>query len=288
MHCSIGNRAVSVYISSPRNWQISLQKSASPVMAHTVRLARLTNVLLIPIAVVFPTAIITLCIKYNESTLTKQSHINKSIVLEWLWATIPAAMLVCICSPSLKLLKRQLIQKKKPYATIKVVAFQWYWNYEYSFKRNKFKYDSNIIRDNRRQSLCKTNLKFYPRLLAVDYELVIPVMRVVKVLITSADVIHAFAVPSLGVKIDAIPGKINETWLKATRTGIYYGQCSEFCGRDHSYMPIAIRAIDETSFRNWAQEANTNLENAFSTLTANAKAHHNLKPAPTKWMRSII
>ncbi|AHL31061.1 MAG: Cytochrome c oxidase subunit 2 precursor [Candidatus Hodgkinia cicadicola] len=239
-------------------------------MAHTRRLARLTNVLLIPIAVVFPITITTLCIKYSGNVLTKRNHINKSIVLEWLWATIPAAMLVCVCSPSLKLLKRQLIQKKNPYATIKVVAFQWYWNYEYSFKRNKFKYDSNIIRDNQRQLLCKTNLKFYPRLLAVDYELIIPVMRVIRVLITSADVIHAFAVPSLGVKIDAIPGKINETWLKATRTGIYYGQCSEFCGRDHSYMPIAIRAIDETSFSDWAQEANTNLENAFSTLGANA------------------
>ncbi|AHL30930.1 MAG: Cytochrome c oxidase subunit 2 precursor [Candidatus Hodgkinia cicadicola] len=197
-------------------------------------------------------------------------------------------MLVCICSPSLKLLKRQLIQKKTPYATIKVVAFQWYWRYEYSFKRDKFKYDSNIIRDDQRQSLCKTNLKSYPRLLAVDYELIIPAMRVIKVLITSADVIHAFAVPSLGVKIDAIPGKINETWLKATRTGIYYGQCSEFCGKDHSYMPIAIRAIDETSFRNWAREANTNLENAFSTLRTDAKARRNPKAALTEWTRSII
>lgn len=243
-------------------------------MAHTVRLARLTNVLLIPIAVVFPIIITTLCIKYNENTLTKQKHINKSIVLEGLWATIPAAILVCICSPSLKLLKRQLIQKKTPYSTIKVVAFQWYWNYEYSFKQNKFKYDSNVIKDNQRQSLCKTNLKSYPRLLAVDYELVIPVMRVIRLLITSADVIHAFAVPSLGVKIDAIPGKVNETWLKATRTGIYYGQCSEFCGKDHSYMPIAIRVTDENSFKNWAQKASINLKTAFNLLRTSTEPHN--------------
>ncbi|ATW06094.1 Cytochrome c oxidase subunit 2 [Candidatus Hodgkinia cicadicola] len=266
MYCGIRDGTVSVYIASPKNWQINLQKSASPVMVHTMRLARLTNVLLIPTAAVLPIIIILLCIKYNENVQIKQKHINKSVALEGLWATIPAAILVCICSPSLKLLKRQLIQKKTPYTTIKIVAFQWYWNYEYSFKQNQFKYDSNIIRDNQRQSLCKTNLKAYPRLLAVDYELVIPVMRVIRLLITSADVIHAFAVPSLGVKTDAIPGKTNETWLKATRTGIYYGQCSELCGKDHSYMPIAIRAIDEISFKNWTQKANADLGNAFNTL----------------------
>ncbi|AUG34130.1 Cytochrome c oxidase subunit 2 [Candidatus Hodgkinia cicadicola] len=266
MHCSIGTGTVSVYIASPRNWQINLQKSASPVMAHTARLARLTNILLIPTAVIFPIIIITLCIKYNENVLTKHKRVNTSVLLEGLWATIPAAILVCICSPSLKLLKRQLIQKKAPYATIKVVAFQWYWNYEYSFKQNKFKYDSNIIRDDQRQSLRKTNLKSYPRLLTVDYELIIPATQVIRLLITSADVVHAFAVPSLGVKTDAIPGKINETWLKATRTGIYYGQCSEFCGKDHSYMPIAIRVTDEISFKNWTQKANVDLENAFNSL----------------------
>ncbi|AUG33832.1 Cytochrome c oxidase subunit 2 [Candidatus Hodgkinia cicadicola] len=266
MYRGVRNGTVSVYIASPRNWQMNLQKTASPVMAHTMRLARLTNMLLIPAAVIFPMIIITLCIKYNENVLTKRKRINKSVALEGLWATIPAAILVCICSPSLKLLKRQLIQKKTPYATIKVVAFQWYWNYEYSFKQNKFKYDSNIIRDDQRQSLRKTNLKSYPRLLAVDYELVIPVTQVIRLLITSADVVHAFAVPSLGVKTDAIPGKTNETWLRATRTGIYYGQCSEFCGKDHSYMPIAIRATDEISFKNWTQRANVDLESAFNSL----------------------
>ncbi|XXN13832.1 MAG: cytochrome c oxidase subunit II [Candidatus Hodgkinia cicadicola] len=262
-----------MYVSSPKNWQISLQKSASPIMNHTIRLSHLTNMLLIPIVVAVPIIIAVLCIKYSEKAVIRQKHINKDILLETAWAALPAAILVCICLPSLKVLKRQLVQKKKPYTSIKVVAHQWYWSYEYNFKKNKFKYDSNLLMPNKRKVMRKTNLKSYPELLAVDYELVIPAAKSIKLLITSADVIHAFAVPSLGVKMDAIPGKINETWIKATRAGIYYGQCSEFCGKDHSYMPIAVRVIDEMSFKSWAKTASIHLENAFNTLRLDSEVH---------------
>ncbi|XXM90179.1 cytochrome c oxidase subunit II [Candidatus Hodgkinia cicadicola] len=255
-----------MYIGSPKSWQVRLQASASPIMNYTMRLSRLSNTLLIPIAIVIPTIIVTLCTRYNESVKTTWKQINKSATLEGIWATIPAAILACICLPSLKVLRHQLVQEKNPYTTIKVVAHQWYWNYEYNFKRSKFKYDSNMLRDDQRQTFYKFNLNSYPRLLAVDYELIVPVAQVIRLLITSADVIHAFAVPSLGIKVDAIPGKVNEAWIKATRTGIYYGQCSEFCGKDHSYMPIAIRVIDELGFKNWTQRAVIHLEYSFYIL----------------------
>ncbi|XXM93358.1 MAG: cytochrome c oxidase subunit II [Candidatus Hodgkinia cicadicola] len=282
--CGAGSGTVSVYIGSPRNWQISLQKSASPVMAHTVRLTQLTNVLLLPIIVVIPIIITTLCAKYSAKTATSRNHINTSAFLEGLWATIPAAILVCICLPSFRVLKHQLAQKKNSYTTIRVVAHQWYWNYKYNFNKCEFEYDSNLLEANRRQLFCKTNLKSYPKLLAVDYELVIPVAKVVRLLITSADVIHAFAVPSLGIKVDAIPGKTNETWIKVTKIGIYYGQCSEFCGKNHSYMPIAIRVTSVLNFENWANRAPAHLESAFNALRADAKAReHSLRSANEKW-----
>ncbi|ATY93492.1 Cytochrome c oxidase subunit 2 [Candidatus Hodgkinia cicadicola] len=267
------SRAVSMYIGSPKNWQTKLQRGASPVMLHTTRLLRLTTILLIPIAIGIPIAITILCIRYNQNNLIKLKQVNKNTLLEIIWATIPAAILVCICTPSLKVLKHQLTQKKKPYTTVKIIAHQWYWNYEYNFKRNKFKYDSNMLRDDQRKTYYKSNLKSYPKLLAVDYELILPVARTIKLLITSADVIHAFAVPSLGIKIDAIPGKINETWIKVIRTGIYYGQCSEFCGKDHSYMPIAIRVIDENSFKVWTERATINLSDSFDVLRLDSEIY---------------
>ncbi|WGS83578.1 MAG: cytochrome c oxidase subunit II [Candidatus Hodgkinia cicadicola] len=190
-----------------------------------------------------------------------------------LWTAVPIAILTGICVPSLKALRYQINQKRKAFTVAKVTAHQWRWNYEYNFGNKQIKYDSNILNESLRSKLNKTNLKSYPKLFAVDYELVVPTKRVIKLLITSADVIHAFAVPSLGIKVDAVPGKINSAWIKATRDGIYYGQCSEFCGRGHAYMPIAIRAVDQHSFEKWIEAAGVNVSKAFMVLRSKALAN---------------
>jgi cytochrome c oxidase subunit 2 len=147
--------------------------------------------------------------------------------------------------PSFKLL---FLQQTIPEAnlTVKATGKQWYWSY--SYPDSKFEFDSLMLKDNERKP-------DQPRLLAVDNEMVVPVNKVVRVQVIGSDVIHAFAVPSFGIKIDAVPGRLNETWFKATREGVYYGQCSELCGKDHAYMPIAVRVVNERDYAAWLEQA---------------------------------
>jgi len=151
-----------------------------------------------------------------------------------------------IAVPSFKLLFFQLIPPPAE-LTVKATGKQWYWTYSYP-DNGGFEFDSALVKDE--------NLKQdQPRLLAADTEMVVPVNKNVLVLTTGADVIHSFTVPSFGIKIDAIPGRINETWFKATREGLYYGQCSELCGRDHAFMPINVRVVSEQAFATWLEDA---------------------------------
>jgi cytochrome c oxidase subunit 2 len=151
-----------------------------------------------------------------------------------------------IAVPSFKLL---FLQLNVPAAdlTVKATGKQWYWSYTYP-DNGEFEFDSLMLKEGERK-------EGQPRLLAVDNEMVVPVNKTVRVITTGADVIHSFAVPSFGIKIDAVPGRINETWFTATREGIYYGQCSELCGKDHAFMPIAVRVVSEQAFSAWIEEA---------------------------------
>ena len=158
------------------------------------------------------------------------------------------SILVGIAVPSFKLLFLQLTIPPAD-VTVKATGKQWYWSYTYP--DSKFEFDSLMLQEKERKS-AKPN---EPRLLAVDNEMVVPVNKVVRVQVIGADVIHAFAVPSFGIKIDAIPGRLNETWFKANREGIYYGQCSELCGRDHAYMPIAVRVVSDKDYAAWLDQA---------------------------------
>lgn len=253
-----------MFVGKPLDWQTGLQRSATPIMKQIVQLMSFTNVLLFPILLAVVIAIIILCL--NNVGNTNISQTNENLVLELTWMFVPIIILSCICSPSFKALKYQMSQKKLPYITIKVTAHQWYWNYEYNLIGNKFNYNSNMLKQHQRIEYKKTNLNLYPDLLATDYELVVPAGRVIRILVTSDDVIHGFAVPSFGLKIDAIPGKLNDAWIKVITPGIYYGQCSEFCGRDHAFMPIAIRAISQERFNSWLKLAKNNLNNAFNAI----------------------
>ena len=170
------------------------------------------------------------------------------------WTLIPVLILVGIAVPSFRLLFEELDIPKAD-LTIKATGKQWYWSYAYP-DNGKFEFDSLLAQDKQ------------PRLLGVDNELVVPVNKVVRVQVTGADVIHSFAVPAFGIKIDAIPGRLNETWFKATKTGMFYGQCSELCGRDHAFMPIAVRVVSDQDFAAWVESA----KKKFATLPGNAYA----------------
>ncbi len=254
----------SMFIGKSLNWQTRLQRAATPIMEQMIYLMSYTNIILIPILLAIIMIIIILCIMYSK---TAKPEIGKSnnIILEIVWIIIPVVILFSICGQSLKILKYQMNQKRSPFMTIKVTAHQWYWNYEYNIP-NKFDFNSNMLKDEQRRKLNKTNTFIYPSLLATDYELVIPERRVIRLLITSADVIHGFAIPSFGIKTDAVPGKITDTWIKVNNTGIYYGQCSEFCGKDHAFMPIAIRVVTQERFNIWLKSVKHDFNNAYIML----------------------
>jgi cytochrome c oxidase subunit 2 len=162
-----------------------------------------------------------------------------------MWTVIPCLILIVIAVPSFRLLYKQDAIPKAD-VTIKAIGYQWYWGYEYPDQNIAF--DANMIETK--------NLKpNQPRLLETDNHVVVPVNKVVKVLITANDVLHAWAVPSFGVKRDAVPGRINETWFKAEKEGVYYGQCSELCGSRHAFMPITVRVVSDKQYNEWLKEA---------------------------------
>ncbi len=190
--------------------------------------------------------LIIVMVRFNARANPTPSRTTHNTLVEVLWTIIPIVILLVIAVPSFKLL---FLQLNTPSAdlTVKATGKQWYWSYSYP-DNGKFEFDSLMLKDAERKD-------GQPRLLAVDNDMVVPVNKTVRVITTGSDVIHSFAVPSFGIKIDAVPGRINETWFKATREGIYYGQCSELCGKDHAFMPIAVRVVSEQAFAAWVEEA---------------------------------
>ena len=209
------------------------------------------NVLLLPIITIISLFVLALLVyvivKFNDKANPTPSRTTHSTVLELAWTIIPVLILVVIAIPSFRLLNMQLTLPKAD-MTIKITGKQWYWSYDYSKDDGDFGFDSFIKPE---KDLKPGDL----RLLAVDNEAVVPVGKTVRLQITSADVIHSFVIQSFGVRLDAVPGRLNETWFKADAEGIYYGQCSKLCGKDHAYMPIAVRVLSEDKYRAWAADA---------------------------------
>jgi cytochrome c oxidase subunit 2 len=233
----------------PSPWQLGLQQSATEVME---RIASFHDYLLYWITAITAFVLLLLIIvivRFNARANPIPSRTTNNTLIEVLWTLVPIGILMSIAVPSFKLL---FLQLNLPPAdlTVKATGKQWYWSYSYP-DHGKFEFDSLMLQDADRRKIQPEP----PRLLAVDNEMVVPVNKNVRVITTGADVIHAFAVPSFGIKIDSIPGRINETWFKATREGIYYGQCSELCGKDHAFMPIAVRVVSDEAFAAWVEEA---------------------------------
>ncbi len=185
--------------------------------------------------------------RFNEKAHPVPSRRTHNSLLEIVWTVVPALLLVIIAVPSFRLLTLQLVLPP-PDLTVKVTASQWHWNYGYPKAEGGFAFDSLIVDD---KDLKPGDI----RLLTVDNPLVLPVNKSIEVDVSSQDVIHSFSVPSFGVKIDAIPGRLNKAWFKADREGVYYGQCSNICGIDHAFMPIEVRVVSQKAYDAWLLQA---------------------------------
>jgi cytochrome c oxidase subunit 2 len=254
----------------PSDWQINFQQSATPVMDKIVDFHNLLLLIITAIASFVLLLLIIVMVRFNARANPTPSRTTHNTLIEIFWTVIPVVILVGIAVPSFRLLFLQL-NVPEAELTVKATGKQWFWTYSYPDHGN-FEFDSLMVRD-------KSKLRpDQPRLLGVDNEMVVPVNKTVRVLTTGAEVIHAFAVPSFGIKIDSIPGRVNETWFKATREGIYYGQCSELCGKDHAFMPIAVRVVSEQAFATWVEEAKRKWAGDGSAPTNVAQA----EPAPAR------
>jgi cytochrome c oxidase subunit 2 len=232
-------------LGQPSPWQMGLQGSATPVMDDIVWFHDFLNWVIITIALFVLALLLTVIVKFNSRANPVPSRTTHNTLIEVLWTVVPVLILVTIAVPSFRLLFYEL-KVPKADVTVKATGRQWFWSY--SYPDSKFEFDSLMVQD---KDLKPGQL----RLLAVDNEMVVPVNKVVRVLVTGADVIHSFSVPSFGIKIDAIPGRMNETWFKAEREGTYYGQCSQLCGRDHAFMPIAVHVVSEAQYSAWLADA---------------------------------
>ncbi|MDQ0347294.1 cytochrome c oxidase subunit 2 [Ancylobacter vacuolatus] len=230
----------------PSPWQINLQGAASPVMESIHSFHFFLLVIIVAVVLLVLALLVVVMVRFNEKANPVPSRTTHHTMIEVAWTVVPVLILVAIAIPSFRLLFLQLDLPKAD-ITVKVTGHQWYWSYEYP-DNGAFSFDSLMVPE--------ADLKpGQPRLLAVDNDVVVPVNKIVRIQVTAADVIHSFALPSFGVKIDALPGRLNESWFQATKEGIYYGQCSELCGKDHAFMPIAIRVVSEAEFAAWVETA---------------------------------
>jgi len=243
------------FAAQPQPWEVTLQPAASPVMENIVWFHNFLFVLITLITLFVLALLVVVVMKFNAKANPVPSKTTHNTLIEVAWTLIPVLILVGIAVPSFRLLFQQLDIPKAD-LTVKATGKQWYWSYSYP-DNGKFEFDSLLAQDKQ------------PRLLGVDNEMVVPVNKVIRVQTTGADVIHAFAVPAFGIKIDSIPGRLNETWFKATKVGMYYGQCSELCGKDHAFMPIAVRVVEDQEFAAWVEAAKkkyaTNPANTFAS-----------------------
>jgi cytochrome c oxidase subunit 2 len=209
------------------------------------------NWILLPATIAISLLVLALIVyivwRFNETANPVPSRRTHNGVLEFAWTVAPALVLVVIAVPSFRLLAQQLIIPA-PDLTLKVTASQWHWNYGYPKSEGGFSFDSLYVEE-------KDLKPGQPNIITADHEMVVPVGKVIEVDVTSQDVIHSFSVPSFGIKIDAIPGRLNKTWFKAEHEGMFYGQCSNICGIDHAFMPINVRVLSQLDYEAWLAQA---------------------------------
>jgi cytochrome c oxidase subunit 2 len=250
----------------PRPGEMTLQPSVTPIMdsIHSLHDGLLMWIITGITLLVF-VLLAVIIFRFNSKANPVPSRFTHNTLLEIVWTALPVVILVIIAIPSFAVLTDQLtvpdgarkylggsifafggVDVPAPALTVKVTGSQWYWSYDYPDDGGKH-FDSNILSEQARTAQTPQQ----PRLLAVDNMLIVPVGTTVRVEVTGADVIHSWSVPAFGIKMDAVPGRLNETWFNARKEGVYYGQCSQLCGKDHAFMPIAVRVISQDAFAKW-------------------------------------
>tara|TARA_B100000212_G_scaffold340581_1_gene321530 strand:+ start:674 stop:1516 length:843 start_codon:yes stop_codon:yes gene_type:complete len=229
----------------PKPWQLGFQDAATGNMSQITDFNDFLLILMTAITLFVLGLMIYVAFRFNSRANPNPSSTTHNTLVEVVWTVVPILILVIIAIPSFRLLYHQRVLPEAD-MTIKATGYQWYWGYEYP-DHGGFGFDSLMLNDDERGE--------QPRLLATDTAMVVPVNTTVRVIVTAADVMHSWAMPAFGVKMDAIPGRLNETWFKAEKTGTYYGQCSELCGIRHAFMPIRVEVVEPEAFASWVVEA---------------------------------
>ena len=236
------------FAAQPEPWQTGFQPAASAVMEAVRDFYDLLFVIIVAIAAFVLALLVYVMVRFNAKRNPVPSKTSHNTFLEMAWTAIPIIILAVIAIPSFRLLYFQkTVSEAEMEMTVKVIGYQWYWSYEYP-DHGDIAFDSFIVED---EDLEPGQL----RLLEVDNRLVVPVDTNIRLLVTADDVLHSWAVPAFGIKIDAVPGRLNETWMRVEREGVYYGQCSELCGVRHGYMPVTVEAVSKDAFASWVEKA---------------------------------
>ena len=259
--------SAAAHAAQPVDWQTRFQPAATDMMAQIEWFEVYTLWFIVPITALVLILLAWCILKYRASANPQPSRTSHNTVIEVIWTVGPVIVLLFLAVPSFQLLTAQYTPGEEAKLTIKATGNQWNWDYEYQVDE-PLSFNAALLADADRAAAGKEDRAVYPRLLAVDNEVVVPVNTMVRVLVTAADVLHAFAMPAFGIKTDAVPGRINEVWFKANKEGLYYGQCSELCGKDHAFMPIAIREVSDAQYTTWLAAARTDLTGANKALMA--------------------
>ena len=243
----------------PEALNTRFQPYATDIMREIAWFEAYTLWFLVPIGIFVGGLLAYVIWKYNAANHPVASRTSHNTTIEVVWTVAPVLVLLFLAVPSFQLLSAQFDPPEDPAFTVKTTGYRWYWDYEYQNDEDGaalLTFSSiPLLSDDDRDSFAKADRGLYPNLLAVDNEFVVPEDVVVRLLVTGGDVIHSWAMPSFGKKMDAIPGRLNETWFKVDEPGIYYGQCSELCGKDHAFMPIAVRVVTQEQFDFWFEAA---------------------------------
>ncbi|MDG1021302.1 MAG: cytochrome c oxidase subunit II [Emcibacteraceae bacterium] len=234
-----------IYSAAPG--QLGFIEPATPIMSETVAFHDFLMWIISAITIFVTLVMIYIFVKFNAKSNPVASKTTHNSFLEIVWTAVPVLILVVIAIPSFRLLYNQDVIPEAD-VTIKAIGNQWYWSYEY-LDHEEIMFDSIMLDDS------EAAAAGHPRLLGTDTRVVVPVNKVVRVQVTANDVIHSWTIPAFGSKVDAVPGKLNETWFKATKEGLYHGQCSELCGIRHGFMPIMVEVVSEAEYAEWLEWA---------------------------------
>jgi cytochrome c oxidase subunit 2 len=263
---TLGAGAAVAGTGEPSPWQMNFQGMVTQIGHDVVNFHHYLLILITAICLFVLALLVVIVLRFNERSNPTPSRTTHNTILELAWTVVPVLILVVIAIPSFRILREQLVIPQHD-IVVKATGYAWYWGYEYPQDQGGFRFDSNLVDE-------KDLKPGQPRLLTVDNEMVVPVNKVVRLQVTAADVIHNFAVPSLGQRLDAIPGRLNETWFRAEQEGVFHGQCSELCGNGHPYMPITVRVVSEQAYAEWLAQAKTKyarLDGTMPSKLANAQ-----------------